>query len=256
MIADVPVHALLIAIVRRRDLDALPQEWVAPGVYVLIGPADGQSPTPVYVGQARDVRKRLVRHRAAPKLDWWRAVAIKRDTTHGFNSAEIGYLEGRLAAELGSLPNVEVIEGKRDLDTTLPEHHLLALDAFVPSILAALRIVGIDLASDRDDASDEQPSAKRTRATIPGTVADLLAAGLLSAGSVLTFKRAGRSATARVTASGELVVDGVTYASPSTAAAKALGLKAANGWISWRLDGGSGPTLADLREQLLQREAG
>lgn len=256
MIADVPVHALLIAIVRRRDLDALPQEWVAPGVYVLIGPADGQSPTPVYVGQARDVRKRLVRHRAAPKLDWWRAVAIKRDTTHGFNSAEIGYLEGRLAAELGSLPNVEVIEGKRDLDTTLPEHHRLALDAFVPSILAALRIVGIDLASDRDDASDEQPSAKRTRATIPGTVADLLAAGLLSAGSVLTFKRAGRSATARVTASGELVVDGVTYASPSTAAAKALGLKAANGWISWRLDGGSGPTLADLREQLLQREAG
>ncbi len=52
---------------------------------------------------AVDLRKRLLQHRRTPKLAWTRAVAIKRDTSHGFNSAEIGYLEGRLAAEIGAM---------------------------------------------------------------------------------------------------------------------------------------------------------
>lgn len=53
-----------------------------------------------------------------------------------------------------------------------------------------------------------------------------------------------------MTADGALVVDGKAYTSPSTAATRALDLKAANGWTSWRLAEGHGPTLADLRKQL------
>lgn len=254
VIADFAVHALRVALVHRRDLEGLPFDWAAPGIYVLLGAGTGLAKADLYVGQAVELRKRLFRHRADPKLDWWRAVAVKRDTTHGFNSAEIGYLEGRVAAQLGALPGVHVIEGKKDQDTTLPPHHMHALDDFVPSVLAALRIAGLDLAEAASE--DGQPAAagpKHTHTPIPGSVSDLLAVGLLTAGTTLTFKRAGKSATARVASSGDLIVDGVSYTSPSTAAKIALGLKAANGWVSWRLEDGAGPSLAELRTQLPEK---
>ena len=96
----------------------------------------------VYIGQAIHLRKRLFQHRSKPKLTWRRAVIIKRDTSHGFNSAEIGYLEGRLSAEIGAIPGVEVIEGLKSHDATLPPHHMLALDALLPGVFAALRSPG------------------------------------------------------------------------------------------------------------------
>lgn len=256
IIADFAVHALRVAIVQRQDLERVPADWVVPGIYVLVGsPGPDDRRLPLYVGKARDLRKRLFQHRTKPKLEWRRAIAVKRDTTHGFNSSEIGYLEGRLAAELCSLPGAHVIEGQRDQDTTLPEHHLLALDAFVPSVFAALRIAGLDLSPadtplEEANGDADSPGERRRSTAVPGTVADLLAAGLLSAGATLTFARAGKRAQARVAASGELIVNGVTYASPSTAAAKAFGLRAANGWVSWRLEDGRGASLADLRAQL------
>jgi hypothetical protein len=101
MVAELPQQALRVAYVTRRDLNHLPdEEWGVPGVYVLL--ADHGSDQ-VYIGQAVHLRKRLLQHRSAPKLEWRRAVAIKRDTSNGFNSAEIGYLEGRLASVIGSI---------------------------------------------------------------------------------------------------------------------------------------------------------
>ncbi len=252
VVAGVAVHALTAAVVARRDLEKLAQAWEAPGVYILLGTVGGAS-CEVYVGKARSLRKRLLQHRSKPKLDWWRAVAIKRDTSDGFHTAEIGYLEGRLAAELGSLPTVTLIEGQKDQDDTLPGHHLLALDAFVPSILSVLRVVGIDLTPANPEAEQGNgvcPAPKKSYTPVAGTVADLLAAGLLAAGTTLTAKRAGRSVEGKVTASGEIVVGGVAYPNPSKAAIEGLGVLSANGWITWRLHGGSGATLADLRTQL------
>ncbi|WP_199223974.1 hypothetical protein [Paraconexibacter algicola] len=253
VVADLAVHALRVAYALRRDLEGLPQEWKQPGIYVLLTD-DGSGN--VYVGQAVDLRGRLFQHRSRPKLDWRRGVLVKRDASHGFNSAEIGYLEGRVASELGALPGLTVIEGLKSQDMTLPPHHMLALDALVPSVLASLRLAGLDLLKDAPttEASEAATGAKRTNTAVPGTVADLVAAGLLRAGAELHFKRAGKEATAMVTTSGDIVVDGVTYSSPSTAAQKALDLKAANGWVSWRV-GPTGPTLADLRVQLPEQEA-
>ena len=213
---------------------------------MLLGPLGDQADTGLYVGKAVKVRERLNHHRTNPKLPWWRAIAVTRDTTAGFNSAEIGYLEGRLYKELVGAAGISLKADKHDVDTTLPQHLLVQLDAFVPTILAALRLAGVHLEAEDVPAAVEG----KTRKSIEGSVSDLLAAGLLSAGTVLTFDRAGEHAEASVTADGQLVVDGKAFTSPSKAAQTALNLKAANGWTSWRLDGGSGPTLADLRAEL------
>lgn len=90
----------------RRDVLNLSSAWASPGVYVLLGALGTESTTELYVGKAVKVRDRLNHHRTKPKLPWWRAVAVTRDTTAGFNSAEIGYLEGRLYSELSALPSI------------------------------------------------------------------------------------------------------------------------------------------------------
>src|SRR5690606_24008139 len=131
IIADFVEHAIRVAYVQRRDVVRLPEsDWAAPGVYVLLTD-DGSGHA--YVGKAVKLRDRLLQHRVAPKLDWTRAVILKRDTSHGFNSAEIGYLEGRLSSELGAVHNLRVVKGKTDQDATLPRHMLLSLDAMLPT---------------------------------------------------------------------------------------------------------------------------
>lgn len=251
MIADFVEHALRVANVHRRDVHNLRDtDWAAPGVYVLLTD-DGSGS--VYVGKAVWLRARLLQHRAKPKLPWRRAVILKRDTSHGFNSAEIGYLEGRLSAELEATQDLTVIKGKADQDLTLPPHMLLSLDAILPSMLAAVRLAGLDVrrASDADDGHPATTSTSvRTNTFIPGTVADLLASGLLQAGAELHLNQGGKVGTGKVTTSGEIIVNGVAYSSPSKASAVALGLRASNGWETWHVGSLSGPKLATLRSQL------
>jgi predicted GIY-YIG superfamily endonuclease len=207
----------------------------------------------LYIGQAVSLRKRLLQHRQKPVLDWARAVVIKRDTSHGFNSAEIGYLEGRVAAEVKAIPGLQVIQGKHDQDMTLPPHMQLSLDELLFSILAALRLAGVDTYKDADEPEHKikQSSAKKKSPIAKsGTIADLLAAGLLHAGTELHLSQGGKSATGTVTTSGEIIVAGVAYASPSKAAQQALGLQSSNGWTTWHVGNQKGPTLDSLRDQL------
>lgn len=252
IILEFDTHALRVALVSRGDVSALPVEaWNQPGVYILLGPLGGDGKTALYVGKATELRKRLTHHHRVPKLSWWRAVAVTRDTTNGFNSAEIGYLEGRLSRQLAALPAVSLVAGREDIDQTLPDHLLLSLDDFVPTILAALRLVGIDIA--RPAVHDgEQP--KRRRTVVSGTMAELVAAGLIRPGEKLVFNERGKSAEATVNASGEILMGGVTYGTPSAAGREALEGKAVNGWTAWRV-GGSGPTLSVLRERLGEKGA-
>lgn len=264
---DFNLHALLVAVVGRDGVAQLgaSKEWDAPGFYVLLGGIGGRGPVDVYVGKATSIRARLVQHGARPKLDWWRAVAVVRDTTVGFNSAEVGYLEGKLASELRELPSVNVIEGQVTTDTTLPIEMRTNLDAFVDTALQALKIIGIDLTP----ATGEQPEEEEVEApadsgsggaapaVIPGTVRDLLAAGLLSPGAQLEASRVNREtgeprvAHGEVQANGEILVreTGRAYRSPSKAAQQGLDVVSSNGWRDWTVLG-TGTTLAALRDRL------
>lgn len=253
VVFDLEVHALKMALVDRKSLKALDAKtWNRPGIYVLLGPLGG-SKTEVYVGKSgggkQGVRGRLLTHNSSPttnaKFGWWRAVAVVRDTTDGFNSAQIGYLEGRLTSELKALPGMEVRSDRGDLDTSLSDPKRAALDAFVPSILAGLKLAGLALREEEP----EPESSKEKQQWFGITVADLVSSGELEVGAVLTYKRKGASATATVSSQGELLVDGVAYKTPSEAGKAAHGLKnRPRGWTDWKLEGGDGPSLHELRE--------
>ena len=82
------------------------------------------------------------------------------------------------------------------------------------------------------------------------SIADLIRAGLLQPGQSLSFRRS--NVTAVVSGSGTLILEGVEYGSPSTAAKVAGGGSSTNGWIAWSVDSASGSqTLAALRDRYL-----
>lgn len=250
---DFELYALRMAFVEPANVNRLTDEWQQPGVYVLLGRRAPEQATDVYVGMATDLRKRLNAHRRKPRFPWWRAVAVVRDTTTGFDSAQIGYLEGRLAQELRALPGVNVREGMSTMDVTLPTFARSPLDEFVGTVLEALRVAGVDLQSGaEDDPEGEKVKSGKGHTTIPGTIKDLLSAGLLQAGSRLVAEREVSGKQIRleseVSASGELIFRGVAYRSPTRPAVVGFELKSTNGWTAWKTD--SGKTLADLRDEL------
>lgn len=96
-----------------------------------------------------------------------------------------------------------------------------------------------------------EPSSEAAPVVPHGPLAALMQAGLLEAGTELTFhqRRANRSGRAVVTAEGQLIVDGhsSTFPSPSKAAEAVTG-NVINGWTLWQTR--EGVTLDKLRSQL------
>ena len=270
--ADFTIYALRVGYFHRRDWQNLPvDDWNAPGVYVLMT-TDGSGL--IYVGKSVKLRGRVSTHNSAPPIDWKRALAVKRDTSHGFTSADVGYLEGRLAAELAAIPGITVQRGKEDRDDTLPRHMELSLDELLGSILSAVRLAGLDVHKpadlpDEDEDEDEVPvgatdsavptgaAPHRRRHTKKAKLPELVAAGLISAGTELHLSQAGTTATGIVSPQGEIVVDGVAHSSVSKAAQTALNsdrdeaaqVLSSNGWITWHIGGPTGPMLDSLRDQ-------
>lgn len=120
----------------------------------------------------------------------------------------------------------------------------------MPSILAAVRLAGIDVYW-KDDDEPESTGLKRT--AIRGTVASLIAEGLLPVGTDLHCSRAGRHGIGTVASDGQIIVDGVGYKAPSLAASMSLGGNNSTGfggWDMWHVGTPTGPTLADLRAHL------
>jgi hypothetical protein len=87
------------------------------------------------------------------------------------------------------------------------------------------------------------------------TIADLIGAGLISAGTVLYARRPHLSTkTATVLSDGTLDVDGVTYTTPS-GAARALTGKQVNGWEFWLIDPKRRLALTELWRQYVEQTA-
>ena len=141
-----PVEAM---IVDRESVAAsagkiLTEEWAVAGVYVLLGPAtDSGSKIRARPGMSTDVLFRLRQHLA--RIDWFTRAVVARDIRQGWNSAEAGYLEGRLHDLCRGSDGVEHIF-RRDHDETIQDHEQTLFERlYLPGILAALRLAGVPI---------------------------------------------------------------------------------------------------------------
>lgn len=246
--------ALRLAIVERSGSHLIGGEWDVPGVYILLDPPTPEGRWGAYVGKApAGIATRLSDH--LRKRDHWsRALLVRRDTTFGFNSAQIGYLEGRLydllqAAELAQLSN-----SQRPGDETVPPYDRQILDSAVIPISRLLRLIGYDPSTE----DDEIPSPNSRTSRFYGiTVGDLIKHGLIEVGAHLVSTNGAWPATGRILDDGSIETDHGVFAKPSAAASAAKDGGVANGWEFWAVETPTGRIpLATLRARYLEmREA-
>lgn len=246
--------ALAMALVTRHGVGALTDDWEVPGVYVLLEPSTVDGWT-AYVGKAADrgLKARVAEH-IKGKAEWNRALLIARDTTHGFNSAEAGWLEGRLydllsAAAVGNLRN-----GVRPDDKTLPAYQRATLESCVLPLSRVLRLLGYDT-STAEQVDKAAIPTKLTKRRFEVTIQQLLASGHLTAPAKLISTNGVWPATAQLDTNGTISYNGNSYTNPSKAATAVKG-GPANGWEFWAVDSGSKVTaLSTLRTRYLDEQA-
>jgi hypothetical protein len=249
LLIDLPGANLDFAVVTRESLSGLDESWNVPGTYVLMSPVDAEGCTGIYVGKAPGGLITRVRQHVRVREDWRRGLLIRRPY-QGFNSAEVGWLEGRLYDVLNSASRISLGNGNRPSDETLAQWQRQQLEAIVGPVLGVLRVLGLD-----PDTPDQQGSApisqaaERTR--YDGSLTDLMRAGLIKAGGVLHPTTPSYEATAIVEDDGTLVVRGERHKSLS-AAARAVTGHSVNGWEFWGLLSGTGDvvTMSALRNSL------
>lgn len=252
VVIHVRSEALSMAIVGRNAVGSLDPTWDAIGIYVLLWPIESDGRYTAYVGKVGQstLRKRLYQHDRS-KEGWTRALLIRRDTSDGFNSAETGWLEGRLT-DLLTLAPLATPVNRPDKDESLPQYEREALDRMIRPIAAVLRVLGAS-----PDTPDQAPptKARRRPRTYSETLSDLLEGGFLQLGARLRSVSGSIDASATVVEGGKLEVSGQVFETPSGAAVHVRG-KETNGWDFWGAPSGDGSLIAlsELRRRL--REEG
>ena len=245
--------ALRMAVVDRQSVFGLDESWDTPGVYLLLDPVALDGAYGVYIGKApAGLRPRLKQHLKG-KDHWARALLVVRDTTHGWHSAQVGWLEGRLYDLLDGASLANLSNGNRPQDETLPAYDRVALEAAVTPIGAVLRLLGCSPDAFDEDAPSESPTRAAPR-QYNVTVADLVSAGDLAAGERASSTQVSVPAAAIVGGDGSLTIDGQRFTTPSAAGAYVRGGKATNGWAFWAVErDGSTVPLATIRARFLRR---
>jgi len=243
--------ALKMAVVDRAGARLLGPDWDAPGVYLLLDRHEADGSWGVYIGKAPSgIKGRLANH-LRNKDHWYRAILVRRDTSYGFNSAQIGWLEGRLYDMLKASDDARLHNGNRPSDETLPPYDRQMLEMVVLPVQRILRLLGHDPATVDDQIA--APAAKRTSRFFGITLTDIVKAGLITEGTTLVSNNGAWPATAVLGESGSVIYDGTTYPTPSAAASAVKG-GAANGWEFWAVDDGTKlVTLGGLRATYLDK---
>lgn len=241
--------ALRVTIVERDGAHLLSSDYDAPGAYILLDLPDADGSWGCYAGKApAGLRPRLMSH-LRNKDHWRRAVLIQKDTTFGFNSAQVAWLEGRLYDLLDAAEDARLHNGNRPSDETLPPFERTVLEASVLPIRRILRLIGYDPASADDSGTVATVTKARRASRFYGiTLKQVIAEGHLAPGTQVVSTNAVWPATGVVNDDGTLTVADSTYPTPSAAASAVKKGGAANGWDFWAMeDAGGKTTLATLR---------
>ena len=244
---------LRMVLVSREAIGMLDNTWGVLGVYFLLGAADDPDRYQAYVGEVgrRTLLVRLREH--AAHKEWWSRALLIASASDEFNSAEIGWLEGRLYDVLNNALAADVMNRGRPGDDSIARRDRGVLERYVEPIMAALRACGAP-----PDTADQKPAprGRRKQARYKESVKDLIDGGLLKAGTRLQPLRRGLTGSALVLDSGELEVDGDAYGSVSAAAVAVSGKQSEPGWNFWGAPSGDGGfvPLHDLRMRLRERD--
>lgn len=258
--------ALRVAIVERDAVRNLSALWDQPGVYILLDPRNANGTWGAYVGKAPSGVKNRVTAHVRGKDHWNRAVLILRDTTHGFNSAQAGWLEGRIYDLLNSAADAWLHNEVRPGDGTLPAFEHLTLEATIRPIGRILRLVGHDaqpveepqiLATPTPAPVGDTARGNRTSEYSGFTVGDLLVAGVIQDGQELVPMSPAWHTVAVVT-NGRIVVNGKKHSHLSAAGRAVNGGVSINGWSFWAVNTPNGKVpLAVLRAKVVrERQSG
>jgi len=246
---------LRMVAVNKDSVGLLDDTWDVLGVYFLFGHGSEPERYSAYVGEAgkRPLRTRLREH-VRGKEGWNRALLITSDSSEGFDSAAIGWLEGRLHAVLMNATAAEVVNANTPADNSLPQYEREAMEGYIRPVMAAMRALGYP-----PDTPDQRvPAAPRRRPRrYTESVSDLITAGLLRVGTRLSPVPSAFDVTATVLADGRLQIGDRDFDAPSGAGAFVAG-HATSGWDFWGVPSGEGglKPLAVLREQLRGSESG
>jgi Restriction Enzyme Adenine Methylase Associated len=253
---NVAHSGLRMVLVSRESVGLLDASWKALGIYFLLGPSpDDPDRFRAYVGEVgrRDLLLRLKEHAGAK--DWWsRALLVASASDAGFNSAEIGWLEGRLYDVMNNAVAAEVMNKGRPGDDSIALKDRAVLERYVEPIMAALRACG----APPDTADQKPPPTGKKRTYYRESVKDLIDASLIKPGTRLHPLRKNLTTTARVLEDGSLDVGGNIFASVSPAAQAVSGKKTEPGWEFWGAPSGDGTfvSLYALRERLRSTSPG
>lgn len=240
---------LRMVLVSRESIGLLDDAWRVLGVYFLLGAADDPDRYRAYIGEVgkSTLVQRIKQH--ASQKDWWSRALLIASASDEFNSAEIGWLEGRLYDVLNNALVCELMNGNRPSDNSLSVQMRGVLERYVEPIMASLRALGAS-----PDTADQKPEVKGRQKPkrYSESVSDLLRAGLLKPETVLQPFRKNVNQTARVLPDGHLDVGGVIYDSLSAAAKAVAGTVAEAGWDFWGAPSGTGGfvPLSQLRDRL------
>lgn len=158
-----------ISVMKRRAFirkSGIERHWAGTGVYLLLGPAaDGKSVVRARPGSAGDLIRRIHQHYIDPTKSWFNRVVLIQDTRQGFNSAEYGFIEGRLHDLCREAADVEHIF-KRDTDDTLQKHEEAEFERrYIPQICSLLELIGVPLETAAEAAKeDAKPYQRRPTA--------------------------------------------------------------------------------------------
>jgi hypothetical protein len=120
-------------------------EFNRPGVYLLLGPANGSELRQVYVGEGDPIVERLTEHFS--KKDFWTVlVAFTSSRPGGLNKAHIQHLEARLL-KLAKDAKRCVIDQKHMELPTLSKRDVIEAEGFLEEALLCLPILGLSLVS-------------------------------------------------------------------------------------------------------------
>lgn len=134
--------SLQMAIVDKAQIDALGTKWDVCGVYVLFGGGSQIGGYEAYVGKAPSgLRSRLKEH-VKGREGWDRAVLVARPAGSTFDSADVGWLEGRVFEMLARSPHAEVLNRVRPRDESLKAWDRDALDRLLVPLAGIFRVLG------------------------------------------------------------------------------------------------------------------